>query len=326
MQPEKDKYLQDMIGTITAITGLHIPKNSWNDRIRILKESAQYYPPTKKELTHEISDICDLACRQCSTKANLTGNNKSFEKLRYEFEAIPNVESFEVVRISGGEPFLNRDLIPYVEYLHHKKVDIEILTSGIVNHNGIPHATLMGLWKLHPKIIFSLHGYRSVHENIVAPKIQSNDLYWEKLMQSVDEVSFLRFRHGFHTVAMRSNFDNLRQTAENIAMLREVAFINSKYERGFLRYEFNWHILKFVPQGRGLYCLNEVLSEEQEKELPTILKELSRRYILSITFSNSFEKKQCGAQYNKGVITARGEYIGCSALKEGNKHCLENCN
>ena len=72
------------------------------------------------------------------------------------------------------------------------------------------------------------------------------------------------------------------------------AFGIGKMLNGFGDEMMNWHILRFVKQGRGKINSNQVLDEGQLESLPELVNKLKARYSnLNISYTNSFDQKKC---------------------------------
>lgn len=79
----------------------------------------------KLELLLEISYQCNYNCIHCSS-INCDGKIKINDLNK--FESIIN--DIDIVRISGGEPLLNVDLINYINYFYNRDISIILQTNG----------------------------------------------------------------------------------------------------------------------------------------------------------------------------------------------------
>ena len=111
---------------------------------------------------------------------------------------------------------------------------------------------------------------------------------------------------------MKKNFPLLKNISKDIAAFSAAREWNlDEYMK------LEWHILKFVKQGRGRINSQEELSKWEASEVPKILEDLQNKYDnISITYSNSFGGDLCECGSKKAVYTCYDEKIPCSALKE----------
>lgn len=304
---EDNPVLTHYLGLWEFLYNQHIPSNSLQERMQILRDSRERArSQSEKELTIEITNNCSLNCVHCSTEAG--PDKQNFMHIDDIMAGVKEFSDFQKIRLSGGEPFNHPDFPEILKKLKGKKV--EILSCGVANGKSIDEKIIEQALGV-DNIVFSLQGDDSVHN-----KITRGD-YWKTLMESVARVIYNKIPHSYHTVAMSINFDNLPEIAANIGMLRELAFIAGRYKRMYC--PVSWHLLRFVKQGRGRLRPELVLTEEQRMQLPRITKELSDKYLLPITMTNSFEGTTCDCNTRKAVITYDGTRIGCSALKYGQK-------
>ena len=74
---------------------------------------------------------CNLKCRHCYLGCNSTNKTRSFlnmEKIRKTFDEV-NKDDLEAIYLTGGEPFLHRDINSIIRYCI-KYTDVNILTNG----------------------------------------------------------------------------------------------------------------------------------------------------------------------------------------------------
>lgn len=78
----------------------------------------------------EITEACDLGCPVCFASSG-PGAHVPLEKLKAMTEFLLETEGgqLEILQISGGEPTLHPDLIPFLEYLRHQPIRHIILNT-----------------------------------------------------------------------------------------------------------------------------------------------------------------------------------------------------
>lgn len=139
-----------------------------------------------KELTLEITNNCSLNCIQCSSEAGPEG--EIFMTLDEVREHIARFSDFEIVRLSGGEPFQHPDLAEIVEMIAAQSKQVQILSCGVLDGKPIPE-DLFRKTKPHvQEIIFSEHGFYEIHDQIVSGQENWRNVppYWDYMMDSID--------------------------------------------------------------------------------------------------------------------------------------------
>lgn len=283
-----------------------------------------------KELTLEITNRCSLNCIQCSTQASEIGtcywSQNTFEKYLNKFD------DFDVVRLSGGEPFEHPSLESFLKQIKEQNKKTIVLSSGTKEKRHFTKNEMQSVKPFLDEIVFSMHGFYDVHERIVCPgygKFADNP-YWDIMIDSFDHANQAKIYTSFQTVVMNQNFEELDDIAKSMWML-----INS------IKRDFNWHLLRFIKQGRGLINHNQAINEEKLNKLKekidiyknnttfinyliekngSFLSELRYGHLISkhklnITYTKSFENNKCDCGSKKAVVTFDEEIIPCSSLK-----------
>jgi MoaA/NifB/PqqE/SkfB family radical SAM enzyme len=274
-----------------------------------------------KELTLEITNNCSLNCIQCSTQA---GPNRD---IFFDLDKIDKITDkyfdFNIIRLSGGEPFDHPKIDKICKLIKQKGKIVQILSCGVYYNEPLPLNFLKEIKNDVDEIIFSYHGYLDTHEKIVTSKKDYLNYppYWDMLCDSIDHVTMAQIPYSFETVLMKENFPKLEEIATNMS-----AFGIGKMFNGFGEENINWHILKFVKQGRGKLNQNQALNKNQIQTLPNLIKKFKQIYPnINITYSNSFEGKKCDCGSEKAVYTCYDEQIPCSALKNCNYRGKFSC-
>lgn len=77
---------------------------------------------------------CDLNCEYCTSRASICGNEVyDFEQFKKDFKHFADLGiDFEAILI-GGEPFCNKDIFKYVDYINslNKNITVNIFTNGL---------------------------------------------------------------------------------------------------------------------------------------------------------------------------------------------------
>jgi AdoMet-dependent heme synthase len=116
-----------------------------------------------------ITNKCNLRCSHCYQSNYSDASEPSLEELKSIAEKINHTltvwKKEGRVAITGGEPFINKDLIKLLQYLDQQPSinKISVLTNGTLIKNHI--ASLKGLKKLH-YIQLSLEGGKGINDKI----------------------------------------------------------------------------------------------------------------------------------------------------------------
>ena len=237
-----------------------------------------------KELTMEITNRCSLRCIQCSTKA--TDKGHVFMSLDQAKRHLDRFRDYDEVRLSGGEPFEHPRIDRICELIKGCGKKARIMTCGTYYREPIPYTFLLMLKPNVDEIIFSYHGFSKTHEKIVTGKDyrgSGDPPNWGLALDSVDRTRLAKIPFSFQTVLMKENFSELEKIAQNVCAFGIAKLFNSPW---LGEEELNWHILRFVKQGRGKDNSYQAIDEEQARELPRIVKQLGKRfYNVHITLS-----------------------------------------
>ena len=192
-----------MIGTtsshLRAWLKEHTPAGTlrWLRFANALRQAAHYWipynfrngsawPPT--HLTLDITYICNLKCEMCpqaidfeKDDSNLLKQFKSRKELTTDqiLRLIDEAADYgvRVFAITGGEPFLRKDILPLIERVKQRRMDCQILTNGML----IKPPTATRLVELGvDKITISVDGPERIH-NLIRKHPNS----FQRLIESV---------------------------------------------------------------------------------------------------------------------------------------------
>lgn len=261
-----------------------------------------------KELTMEITDRCSLNCVQCSTRAGPDGD--TFFSVEDVARYLGQFRDFDVVRVSGGEPFEHPELDRIVKFIEGQGKQVQIMSCGVKERRPIPLEDMRAIAPYVDEVVWSMHGLDPKHDQIVTGDKQYMwyPPYWDHLCDSFDHANLAGIRSSFQTVVMKDNFDDLTDIAWAMRVFREGT-----------GKPYHWHILRFVKQGRGQDNAAQALDPQQAYELPSRVRALARANGLQITYTNSFDECNCESGTMKAVVTCKRKVIPCSALKYDEK-------
>lgn len=101
------------------------------------KTSLRYGP---RRLVFLITSKCTLRCNMCPYKSPCKPDNSfKFDDLYInDFKRIVDIFSHAInLELSGGEPFLHKDIFDMIKYGYRKKMIITIFTNGTIIHDKI---------------------------------------------------------------------------------------------------------------------------------------------------------------------------------------------
>jgi len=253
-----------------------------------------------KELTIEVNANCSLNCVHCS-------HDSSEEEIDYPgyevwevFRDIDAFPEFGKIRISGGEPFENSELLVILKGLKSRGKVVELLSSGVCHDGPVPEEVLGQCKGLVDNIRFSLYGSREMHERVTRTK---GSFDW--LNQTIKRTIQNRISFSFGYVLMKDYFEGFRQVIELVSYYK-------RFVDGYC--DSHLGVFSLVNQGHGRKI--EGITIGQASELKHMAEVCRSKYDVQVDKSCSFLGERCTAGISKAAILSKGEIIPCSALKE----------
>ena len=257
------------------------------------------------EITIEITQQCPNRCIYCSSLSDI-------DKTHYlDFDTIclivDDAKSLgaKSVSLSGGEPFLNTDIINIVDYIHARGLKLRLYSSGIyfngISFSSIPAALLEAIKGKVDTLIFN---YETTDADLYATIMGTRRDNLALLEESIANAIAIGIPVEAHLVPMHCNFRQIPDV------------LNKLYSMGISNVSF----LRLVPQGRVLENRSlVVLSLEEQEELKQILAILSETYEGKIRLGLPFSvrKASCGTGSVKLTVRYDGYVFPCEAFKEG---------
>jgi len=160
-----------------------------------------------------ITGKCNSFCRNCFYRENLNHNDDlSYEELDKIIQTIP---PFKFFQLSGGEPFMRKDL-PEIVFLFRKYCGISQVT---IPTNGLLEKEIMAaverIFKLMPKIplliSFSLDGLGETHDRIRGVKSG-----FDKTIRCIKKLVKLRTEKKYQTLNIQINSVIFPETIRNL--------------------------------------------------------------------------------------------------------------
>lgn len=256
-----------------------------------------------KQLTLEITQGCPNNCLLCSS---LSHSGKDVQiptgKAVEVIDGMARI-GFNLLCISGGEPFLHDGLSEIVGHARRLGIGVYIYTSGVcVGVSGTPHG-------ISRKMMDSMAGM-GVDKMIFNFPAADGDV-WDMLTGTRGHMAYteesIRNSVGsgmhteFHFVPTKLNMDQIEKVVEYAAGadVERVSF------------------LKLIPQGRA--CRNMDILVPDASEYRMIKEKLYRMktaYGDMVRIGNSFGTGVCTCGTEKLVVRYDGKVFGCEAYKQ----------
>lgn len=132
---------------------------------------------------------CNLRCFMCDVWKKTDHDDMTLDEIRAVFRQIPHLDS---LRITGGEPFLRRDLADITRAILEETNPsvIHVTTAGVLTERILEYAQAVGSHKLHLKLSIDAVGER--HDQIRGVRG-----VYEKAMKTLRGLVDLRAKYGF---------------------------------------------------------------------------------------------------------------------------------
>lgn len=121
----------------------------------------------------QVTRRCNLKCIHCCEPEQLP--DVSLEQIKNNVDKL-STAGLKKICITGGEPFLRKDLADILKYIHDKKIYITFSTNGSL----LDKSKLADIKPYIDNIRFSLHGMKKTHEKITLHKGS-----FEKVLESI---------------------------------------------------------------------------------------------------------------------------------------------
>lgn len=256
-----------------------------------------------KQISVEIIHKCPNNCIHCSSFSSPLC--KDFIPINIIYEIIEGAKKIgtEILSISGGEPFLHKDLVLIVERAKKEGIKVYIYTSGIYldefgQINSLPQNVLSALKKVGvDRIIFDLP---AINENVY-DRFMGTKGRLKYVLKSIDLTKELGIFSEIHFVPTKINIDEIE------------AVISYAKKRKIDRVSF----LGLVPHGRAKEnALQLYLSANETSELKEKLSSIQSDFIrIGIPLQIGDVEYQCYAGIGKLCVRYDGKVFGCEAFK-----------
>lgn len=255
-----------------------------------------------KDISFEITQRCLNNCVHCSSCSDsLCKQHIDYETICKTIDDMPLI-GVERVCLSGGEPFLHKELRNIVSYIKKLNMEVNIYSSGITEINEqITYISTDQFKELKAsglsKIMFNFQSYEGSRYDKIMGTTGRFDIVKKSIKNAIEAGIYTEI----HFVPMKINVDDIDGIIE---LAREMNINKVSF-------------LKLVSHGRA----NEnkaliQLSEEETIKLRNKLSQIKSETIrIGIPLSLDFEADFCHAASSKLYIKFDGTVYGCEAFK-----------
>lgn len=259
-----------------------------------------------QELAIEIIQKCPNNCIHCSSFSGLCKSNvMPLEKVKEVVDDAKDLGA-KLICISGGEPFLHKELKDIVDYIKSRGLECYIYSSGIFYDDGkyscIPIPLLEGIANSVTKLIVN---YETADSDTYNKIMGTSCNGLSMLEETIISANSLGITVEAHFVPMAINYRHIN------------AVVRRCKELGVKKVSF----LRLVMQGRAKQnrSLTELSQDQMNSlvgELQSLKKQSSSSIRLGIPFTqNSFTCSSCHASTTKISIRYDGNVYPCEAFK-----------
>ncbi len=266
-------------------------------------------------LIYFVTSRCNCRCKHCFFYSDLNKDLPKELNLAEIKKIAGSLGSLLYLNVTGGEPFLRKDLYQIVElfYKNCGPIKITINTNGFYTTEIVNFCKkLKNLSRTMFELNISIDGLYGQHDLIRGVKgifEEAIDTYKE-LKQIKKEISNLRV--GFIATAMKENMDTLKSTMDFLKKL-EPDFVSLNLIRG----EVKDPSQKEIKYGDFEAYLSYSLNRKRESILQ-MLRGVKTEYLIQLRKKIYLENKyqiKCLAGQSIGVLYPEGEVKPCEILE-----------
>lgn len=248
-----------------------------------------------KELTLEITQKCMNNCIYCSSNSNkYCKMNINFKKIKSIIDEAVEL-GFTNINLSGGEPFLHKDIISICKFIKSKGLYLTVYSSGIYCSNEkLEYIPINILKECNiDTIIFNMQSSNNEHYKYITNSIHGNSL----LFNSIKNCIKLGINTEINFVPMSVNINDFYNVINACKMIG-VNKIN---------------VLKLVVQGR---CNENLIPSKHD--IDSLFDKIKQVKGISVRIGDSLKKcdcNNCKAGKDKAVIRYDGQVLSCERFK-----------
>lgn len=210
---------------------------------------------------------CNLRCFMCDVWKKKDHDDMNADQIRQVFKQIPHLDS---LRITGGEPFLRRDLTELTRAIieENNPTVVHVTTAGILTDRIIEYVQAVGSKKLHLKLSIDAVGAR--HD-----EIRGGRGLYDKAMQTLKRLVELRSKYGFYVGVNQTITDRNWDHIESLRAEMDKLGVNVHYAIAtdhYTLYRINTDKEKDIPDMKSVS-----MSAFTPEQLSHIFEQLGRR-------------------------------------------------
>jgi len=262
---------------------------------------------------------CNLRCFMCDVWKKTDYDDMTVDEIRGIFKQIPHLDS---LRITGGEPFLRRDLTEITRAIieENNPSVVHVTTAGVMTERILEYAKAVGSKKLHLKLSIDAVGAR--HDEIRGYR----GLY-DKSMRTLRGLVELRDKYGFYVGVNQTitdkNWDHIEPLRAEVGKLGvEVHYAIATDH--YTLYRINTDKEKDIPDMKSVsmsdftpdqlnYIFEQLDTRDGIKDIPERL--VQKYYVrgLKNRLLNDVEspKPQCIELHNHMRLMPNGDVMTC---------------
>ncbi|MFC1711521.1 radical SAM protein [Patescibacteria group bacterium] len=278
-----------------------------------------------------ITGKCNLRCHHCFYWKSLnTKEQLSFNKIA---KISNNLPKFSNLQISGGEPFLRKDIVEIIKTFkkNNKILGVNIPTNGTLTTETIKKLKL--LLKIDPlfsvDVNFSIDGIQKIHEEIRGVKGTFNQAITTLKKVSQLKKTYPNLKVSINTVISAKNIKHLKKFIKFISLQKNILLDGHYFE--IVRGNPLEKKVKIIKPEKLKYLYEKVLLPYQEKlwrqrkgnkYINIIFSSFARAnlsFIYKTQYKNFYKKTAwpmpCLAGKSTIVINHKGELSSCELRK-----------
>jgi len=243
-------------------------------------------PARPRFLTFLVTFACNARCRMCDSWKKSSGSDLTIEEIDRIFVQLPRMD---IVRLSGGEPFLRKDLgnIAQLVALHLQPDILHITSNGFLTERIVTFCEERDK-KLPLHLLLSIDAVGQGHD-----EIRGVAKAWDRVMATVRHLAPRQKELGLHLSVNQTILDNaglehyrdLRNLLQPLAINNQVVFAYAESATYSIRDEFELQPPTpgaFSPFGRHNPEELTAFFSELEKDLSALplLPRSAKRYYL----------------------------------------------
>ena len=256
---------------------------------------------------------CNSRCQMCDIwKKQNCKDEMSLSEIKNIFNH--KLNCLDVMKITGGEPFLRQDLNLIVQHLFEvvKPRYIQITTNGILTDKIVSLVENFGCRQLH--LIVSINGIGQVHD-----KLTGIEGSYEAVMATIDKSVFLRKKYkfylGINQVILPHNISQIQSLKE---LLFQKGIVNIHYSLGHHLFDGNGQTI--APSAYRKFTHSQLLSIfrqiRQDRRQDNIIRDLINRFYMEGLENRLLHHKyeptfKCTALRNYFRLLPDGNIVTC---------------